>query len=500
MVTPLHILIVEDSEDDTLLLLRELRHGGFDPVHERVDTPQSMRMALEQRQWDLVISDYVLPKFGGLAALKILLESGLDLPFIVVSGNIGEDIAVEAMKAGAHDYIIKGNPARLVPAVERELREAEVRRERKRAEKELTRLAAAVEAAADAIVITEPARGAILYVNPAFEKITGYAREEAVGRNLHMLDSGSHDDTFYRDLRETLNRDGVWSGRLVNKKKDGTLYQEDCTYAPVKSESGEIINFISIKRDVTEKVRLESIAQTISTMNSIGYIFSGVRHEIGNPVNTIGMTLGILTEKLETMDLLTLRKHVDRMTAEISKIDYLLQGLKTFNMFERPEPQTVEMADFMNKFMALAQEDFAKKEIRIESTVDRKAVSVYADPRALQQVLLNVFTNAADALNGRKDPKISVRATKEAGMVRIRVEDNGCGIAVDRLSDVLKPFYTTKTHGTGLGLMIIKKLLAGMNGTMEIASREGIGTCVDVFIPAGKNDKKTKRKNSNHES
>ncbi len=494
MTRPLHILIVEDSEEDTILLLRELSHGGFDPVHERVETPGAMRTALEQRQWDVVVSDYVLPKFDGLSALKVLHESGLDLPFIIVSGNIGEDTAVGAMKAGAHDYIIKGNLTRLVPAVERELREAEVRRERKRAYEELTRLATAVEAAADAVVITEPVRGVILYVNPAFEKITGYTKDEAVGRNLHMLDSGSHNEAFYRDLRETLERDGVWNGRLVNKKKDGALYLEDCTYASVKSASGETVNFISIKRDVTEKVRLESVAQTVDAMNNIGYIFSGVRHEIGNPVNTIGMTVGILMEKLETMDKPTLKKHVGRMSTEISKIEYLLRGLRTFNMFERPELQTVEMADFMKKFMALVGEDFAKKEIRIDSIVDRKAVSVYADPRALQQVLLNVFTNAADALNGRKDPKIMVQAIKESGMVRIRVEDNGCGMAADTLSDVLKPFYTTKAHGTGLGLVIIKKLLAGMNGTMEIASREGIGTCVDIFIPADKNAKRKKFK------
>ena len=128
MSKPIHILIVEDSEDDSLLLLHELRQGGYDPDSKRVETSGSMRTALEQRQWDLVISDYVLPGFSGLDALNVLKESGLDLPFIIVSGRIGEDLAVVAMKAGAHDYIVKGNLKRLVPAVERELRDAEVRR------------------------------------------------------------------------------------------------------------------------------------------------------------------------------------------------------------------------------------------------------------------------------------------------------------------------------------------------------------------------------------
>jgi len=132
----LRVLIVEDSEDDTLLLVRELRKGGYEISYERIETLESMKAALEQ-QWDLVIADYVLPVFSGLTALKLLKERSIDVPFIILSGNIGEDIAIDAMKAGAHDYIIKSHMKRLIPAVKRELHEAEVRRERRRAEKDL---------------------------------------------------------------------------------------------------------------------------------------------------------------------------------------------------------------------------------------------------------------------------------------------------------------------------------------------------------------------------
>lgn len=135
----LRLLLVEDSEDDALHLLRALRMGGYAPLAERVETPEDMTAALQRGQWDIIISDYVLPRFSGLAALAILRQSGLDLPFIVVSGKIGEEVAVGAMKAGAHDYILKSSLARLAPAVERELRDAEVRRERKRAEEALKR-------------------------------------------------------------------------------------------------------------------------------------------------------------------------------------------------------------------------------------------------------------------------------------------------------------------------------------------------------------------------
>ena len=140
MTNPLQVLIVEDLEDDALLLLRELRCGGYEPIWERVETPKSMSAALERQQWDIILSDYSLPKFSGPAALKLLKEKGLDIPFIVISGTIGEDVAVQAMIAGANDYLMKGKLKRLVPAVERELREAEIRRERKRAEESLRKV------------------------------------------------------------------------------------------------------------------------------------------------------------------------------------------------------------------------------------------------------------------------------------------------------------------------------------------------------------------------
>lgn len=137
MTAPLRILAVEDSEDDATLLIYEIARGGYVPEYELVETPEAMRAALAREKWDVVISDYVMPRFSGLEALEVLKESGLDLPFIIVSGKIGEDIAVEAMKAGAHDYIIKGNLTRLVPAIQRELRDAETRRQRKMADEAL---------------------------------------------------------------------------------------------------------------------------------------------------------------------------------------------------------------------------------------------------------------------------------------------------------------------------------------------------------------------------
>lgn len=137
MSASLRVLMAEDSEDDVLFISREIKKGGYSLIHESVDSRESMKRVLEEKTWDVVISDYVMPGFGGMEALRVLKESGQDLPFIIVSGKIGEDIAIGAMKAGAHDYILKGNLARLVPAIERELKDAETRRQRRLADEAL---------------------------------------------------------------------------------------------------------------------------------------------------------------------------------------------------------------------------------------------------------------------------------------------------------------------------------------------------------------------------
>ena len=257
--------------------------------------------------------------------------------------------------------------------------------ERKQAEEERARLVSAVESAADAIVITHPGTGVIQYVNAAFEQMTGYAKPEVLGRTLHFLESGQHDGDYYRNLQADLAKDGVWSGRLLNKKKDGALYFEDCTVSSVRDRNGTIINYVYVKRDVTEKLRLESIAESVNTMDNIGYVFSGVRHEIGNPINSINMILGILRAKLDTLPPESVKEYLTKMTEQVARVEYILRSLKSFNLYETQEPQTIELSSFMENFLQLIKSDLAQKGIAIKTSV-KPGSTAYADPRALQQV------------------------------------------------------------------------------------------------------------------
>lgn len=379
--TPLRVLIVEDSKDDAFLLLRELRKGGYHVEHERVYSLDAFDAALSEQSWDLIISDYRLPGFCALDVLAATHERELDIPVLIVSGAIGEDIAVEAMHAGAHDYIMKDNLARLNPAVERELNEMEVHRRRKQAEaalreseehfrqlagniegvlwlidcteqhmvfvsaayeqiweqpaeplfeslesfldtvhpedyarvqarleengwegfneeyriqrldgterwistrsfpirdetgqvyriaglssditgrkrleNEMKKLSRALDQTADAVLITDR-DGIIDYVNPAFEKITGYSRAEVLGNRPTFLKSGMHDEAFYRQLWQNLLHGMPFNDIFINRRKNGDLYYEAKTITPVRDERGDVTHFVATGKDITDSLR-----------------------------------------------------------------------------------------------------------------------------------------------------------------------------------------------------------------------------------------------------
>ena len=184
---------------------------------------------------------------------------------------------------------------------------------------------------------------------------------------------------------------------------------------------------------------------------------------------------------LGVADTKAIANYIDHALENAEKVEYILRTLRSFNLYETPELQDIAMSPFLDKFISIVREDFENKGIII--TADAGNAHVYADPRVLDQVMLNIFTNAADAFKDREKPAIRV-SVLTADMVQIRIEDNGCGIAEDKLKDLFKPFHTSKAHGTGLGLMIVKKMLTMMNGTVEISSSMGKGTTVNVRLPA----------------
>ena len=264
MSTPLRVLIVEDSEEDTLLIVRELKRGGFDPIHERVETAETMKAALSTKTWDLILADYSMPHFSGLEALKLLKASGLDLPFIIVSGSIGEDVAVEVMKSGANDYLMKSNLKRLIPAIEQELREAEVGRKLKHSEKALQeaekRYRQVVENATEIIYAVDE-KGNFTYANPAGLKVTGYSLEELQQFNYLDLVISEHRERvaeiYINQFRQRIPTTHV-EFPFFGKAGEVIWFSQNSTLV---MEGDRIVGFHIIARDITERKQAEERLQ-----------------------------------------------------------------------------------------------------------------------------------------------------------------------------------------------------------------------------------------------
>lgn len=262
MGRPLRVLIIEDSEDDVALVLRELRRAGYEPEFQRVETAEEMKGALAGQKWEIIICDYAMPRFNAPAALRVLRESGIDIPFIIVSGTIGEDTAVEVMKAGAHDYIMKWNLKRLVPAVERELREAELRRAKRRAEEELreseNKFRELFHNTNDAIFLNHVAEDGriaeFLEANQMACRSLGYSREEFLGMSLERIIAPERLDETLEALRQLLAQ-GHASFETVHIARDGSKIPVEVNVRVFMLNRTRVA--LSVARDITERKRAE---------------------------------------------------------------------------------------------------------------------------------------------------------------------------------------------------------------------------------------------------
>lgn len=256
--SPLRVLVVEDSEDDALMVLRELGRGGRGTEYRRVETPEAMREALAGSRWDLIVSDHQMPRFSAPEALELAREAGSEAPLIVVSGRIGEDAAVDLVTAGAHDYVMKDNLVRLRPTVERALEEAEDRRERRRAEEELgrseERYRAVIEQATDGIYLLDAASKRLLETNPAFRGMLGYADGEMLG--MQVYDFVAHPrENVDAVIRRTLEQKRRFVGERKYRRKDGSLLDVEVSVSVISEGGKEVI--CTIVRDVSERKQAE---------------------------------------------------------------------------------------------------------------------------------------------------------------------------------------------------------------------------------------------------
>ncbi|HEY0349935.1 MAG TPA: ATP-binding protein [Pyrinomonadaceae bacterium] len=503
-MTALRVLHVEDQERDVALITRHLSRADYEIASERVDTPEAMRDALKTRAWDVILCDYSMPHFNALQALKIIKEIDLDIPVIIISGTIGEAAAVEAMRAGANDYLMKDSLARLVPAIEREMSEAGNRRARQQAEEQLRLQSAAVQAAANAILITDR-NGKILWVNPAFTKTTGYSFDEVHGRNPRLLKSGKQDRAFYQNMWDTILAGKVWHNTVINRRKDGTLNREDLTITPIRDEAGAITHFIGIKQDITQLAQalsdlqakneeLAAMTQQLwqaSRLATVGELAASIAHELNNPLATVSLKLETLAAQLND-DANKLRA-VEIVADEVERMGNLVGNLLQFSRRSHQQASTVNISEEIDKSLELVEYHLRSNKIQVVRDYAKDVPTIQADRQQLRQVFLNLLTNASDAMDGGGTLTVTVAQANDVEirrMVRVEFIDSGAGIEPANLEKIWDPFFTTKPEGkgTGLGLAICRRVVEEHRGSIAIESEIGRGTKIIIDLPATNGD------------
>jgi PAS domain S-box-containing protein len=255
------VLVVEDLPSDAELMILRLEEEGFSADWRRVQEEPEFLAALETIP-DVILSDWQLPRFSGLRALELARERAPEIPFLIVSGNIGEEAAIEALRRGADDYVLKDRMGRLGSAVRRAMESARLRAQQRVERQERERLATAIEQSGEAVLITD-LDGRLLYVNGAFTTMTGYQPHEVLGQNPRMLQSGAHSPDFYRAMWQTLTAGGSWVTELVNRRKDGSLYTQLSTISPVRDHDGRISSYVQVAHDLTRERELEATASRL---------------------------------------------------------------------------------------------------------------------------------------------------------------------------------------------------------------------------------------------
>jgi two-component system cell cycle sensor histidine kinase/response regulator CckA len=365
--------------------------------------------------------------------------------------------------------------------------------ERKRADEENLRLATAINEARESIIITD-AEGTIQYVNPAFQGMSGYVRKDVIGQNIRFLGSGKDNDMFLQAMWETIGLGEVWTGQFITKKKDGTLYEAEATISPVRDNSGTIINYVSVQRDVTHEIQLEKLLRETQKMEAIGTLAGGIAHDFNNLLTAIQGNVSLMLYDIDST-----HPHYKFLTNISKEVRSGAELTARFLGYARKGKYQVKPVN-LNKLVKETSESIgrARKEISIHRELAVDLFAIKADHGQVQQVLLNLFVNAADAMpvggdlilktanvtpqdmeNKQYDPK-------PGNYVQLTVTDTGRGMDKETQGRIFEPFFTTKEMGlgTGLGLASTYGIIKGLGGYIDVDSEQGRGSTFTIYLPA----------------
>jgi two-component system cell cycle sensor histidine kinase/response regulator CckA len=496
---PLRVLIVEDSPTDAKLVVLELRATNRPIEFERVEDAASMRGALERGQWHAVISDWSMPKFSGLAALEVLKEKGLDIPFIIVSGTIGEETAVAAMRAGARDFVLKDKRARLVPALERELREASSRRQAdvslRWSEARFRRL---FESGIVGIGMPD-VHGYLHDANDAYLRIIGYSRDEFVPGVTRWSDFTPPElwhlaESSIEELR-THGAAQPWETEVV--RRDGSRVPILIAVAAL-----DYPNCIAIVADLSKQKRAEMALRRTEAqlrqaqkMEAIGNLAGGVAHDFNNLLSVILSYSTLLADDMAPSD--PRRADLAEIEAAGNRAVALTRQLLAFGRQQILQPKVVNLNDIVTGMERMLRR-LIGADVELTVVLGLALGKAKVDPSQMEQIVMNLAVNSRDAMP--EGGKLTIEtanveldeayAAAHVGVipgphVMLAVTDTGIGMDKATQARRFEPFFTTKEKGkgTGLGLATVFGIVQQSGGNVWVYSEPGRGTTFKIYFP-----------------
>jgi PAS domain S-box-containing protein len=493
----LHVLQVEDSEGDAALVVRALQKGGLDVAVGRVEDAASLRNALQSRVWDAIICDYRLPGFDAPAAFAIVKESGLDIPFIVVSGTMGEDRAVAMMKEGVHDYLMKSHLERLAPAVEREINEAKIRRDHRRATQALVESEARFKSLfqSDVVGIFVGDARTILEANSHFLRLLGYSDEDLSNKTIPY----KHTKPAVSSQR---GKAGVFlsvehgvctASEYTWTRKNGTEISVLAGGVSIRVSPDE--QFIGFVVDLTDRVRLQRQLLQSQKLEGLGRLAAGVAHDFNNLLTVISGYSNMLRGDIGLSGMQ--RESVEGVIEAATHAQTLTRQLLAFGRKQIAEPKPIYLNDVIRDFQQLL-ERIIGEDVVLEVKLAPATGRIQADPGHMEQVIMNLALNARDAMAANGTLQIETRRRRigqddseaQDGMppgeyVELSVRDTGAGMPPEILSQIFEPFFTTKEagRGTGLGLSTVYGIVKQSGGSIRVFSKPEEGTLFVILFP-----------------
>lgn len=486
-----------DDDPDMLMGFRRILKKHMEIV-TATSGGQGLAVLRSQGPFAVIVCDMKMPIMDGISFFSQVRGFAPESVRIMLTGVTDLNSTISAINEG-HIFRFLTKPCdtdTLCEAVESGITHyRKIVEERRRKEEELKRLSMAIEQASDSVFITDT-HGTIMYVNPTTSRLSGYTQEELLGAHPRLFTSGRHDTLFYKNMWETLIRGEAWKGHIINKRKDGSLYEIDATISPVRNDDGAIVHYIASSRDVTREMELKAQLHHAQKMETIGVLAGGIAHNFNNILTAIlaysQLAQSQITEESDIYGYLTEIHNAGLrardMTREILDFSRKVQRMK----------KPVEINPIVKDALRLIRASISNT-IRIEQDLSIKSGHTVGDPGQIHQIVMNLCTNAFHAMKGSKgilqvsvdhqcipDTECANGILLNAGeYIRIIVGDNGHGMDKDTMEHIFLPFFTTKKEGegTGLGLSTACSILKEHNGGISAASETGKGSTFTIYLP-----------------